>query len=134
MAQAAATGAFDFSRFDPANRMSRLHLNIICETVHRNLIAEVTTANILRTAAIASGANAESFRSLSDASHEYLKTLLELKCPWRITETVSDVDLLVKAYHDEYGRPGEARYDAMIAKTNAQLKARRRNGSTRHNN
>lgn len=131
MAELAFRGAINFETFDPLDSRSWLRLTFLMEAEERRRTQEYTTASLMRQSMVATvpRLTTESINESLEASADKLSQLLKLSYPWQhfadANRKTAEEELL-EAYRQEFGAPGEERYDDMVRTFNEQLAKRRR--------
>lgn len=138
MVRASLLGAIDFSQADPSDSLwwKRTYwiLNELAATQHREVI---TRQHQHWLGLLANQKVVEDTEILSDIllhANEALSSLMTSYWPWQkaaaAVETTQSRDALLDAYYAEYGRPGEERYENMLAEVTADLARKARTNGT----
>jgi len=121
MVRAAVSGAIDFDRFDSQDSWWQTRLNWVLHEISSQLSKESAVAQQTFWAAkISSGRfAADSLKAFSQHSLEALKDTLRELFPWHSDifqqDTAKASTATAAEQHAEiFGRPGEARYEAMV--------------------
>jgi len=125
MIRAAATGVIDFTQFDPTSawwwkRMYMLLGELVAQQ-HREINLAVHTHWV--TLASHSRLSPESFTSTQQHANNALQTLLDSYYPWLENQKTGDPNkVLMDAFRQQYGYPGDPRYEKMLAEAAAALR------------
>jgi hypothetical protein len=128
MLRAAATGAINFAQFDPWDNWwwRRMRL-IIAELGRQNNQESLTTQHQHYLAYLSNGQlSDDSWEAQKAAADETLNGLLRGYFPWRADEigaagAKTGRDHAVEQFYEIYGKPGEPRYEQMMAEWSAYL-------------
>lgn len=128
MVRASTLGMIDFSEFDPWDLWWWRKMRWTIKELEREQTREVLTTRHNHWITLASHGRLkpESFEATKTNAQTALNQLLKATYPWladKIGEegTQTDRQQAIDAYHAQYGRPGEARYDAMVARLKQSL-------------
>lgn len=130
MLRAAVSGAFDFHRFDPNDRWSLRHLRWVLQTIESQAINRAAAAKHLHWVILASHGNLteSSFATAQKNATTTLHATLVGETPWlaeqlaKLASGDSQQELIAQ-YYETFGRPGDARYEAMIQTLRTELSA-----------
>ncbi len=137
-------GAMDFSRLDPCDNKWWLKLAWVQEEIARQDALDVMRLQHMQWCHLvtANGLEGESANSIIRAANDYLRSYRKLQLPWIDTQQDTDdgegvnqdntdsklqhseVDDLVERYRQQFGSPGEERYERMIAEWRRHLTKR----------
>lgn len=121
MVRASTSGMIDFSKFDPwdmwwwkkirwtLDELDLMQTREVCQTQHNHWITIASHSNLTD----------ESFDRAKSNAGAAFNRLLKATYPWladKIGEdgTKTDREEAVEAYHEQFGRPGDPQYEAMI--------------------
>lgn len=129
MLRAATTGMMDYSRFDPWDAWWWRKLDWVLEELASVQNREAFEIQHEHWVTLASKGNLlpESFTTTQQNASTALNKWLKETYPWMADQigdagTQSGRDAAVAAYNAEFGKPGEERYEKMIAEVGAYLR------------
>lgn len=129
MVRASTSGMIDFRQFDPCDTWSWKRLHWILAELETQQTIDVCRVehNHWITLASHSRLTPESFDTLKTNACAAFNKLLKATYPWQADKigevgTQTERDEAVKTYQEIYGKPGEARYEAMVDTLLAELK------------
>ena len=127
MVRAATLGVIDFSRFDPVSawwwKRFYMVMNELSAQQHRETNAAVHMHWV--TLASHSRLTPESFDATEQRAADALQTLLGSYYPWlddKFKKSDLQEDPAVKAFREQYGYPGDPRYEKMLAEAKHALR------------
>lgn len=132
MSELAFRGVINFDTFDPAEDRDWQRLTFMMEAEERRRTQEFVTVALLRQTIVTTVPRlpTEDVNNGLTASAEKLSQLLKLNYPWRqfndATQKSSEEEQLLIAYQEQFGKPGEERYENMLKTFNQQLASKRK--------
>lgn len=126
MLRAATLGVFDFAQFDPWDAWHWKRLRLVLDEISRRNNQEALLAQQTHWVALMSNPRLEeeSWEGIKMAAQDTLTQILQGYYPWREKEigeagAKTSRDRAVDQFREQYGRPGEPRYDQMVAELGA---------------
>lgn len=122
MVRAATTGAIDFTQFDPWDLWWWKRTRWALDELETQLQAEVSKVQHTHWVTLASHGRLEStsFDTVVTNAQRAMDQYMKAMYPW-LSSTIAEYEsqhstgAFVDQYHEEFGKPGEPRYEAMIA-------------------
>lgn len=128
MVRAAARGVIDYSQADPADAWWRRKHRWLLQEVAAQDDRDAELAELRRWAAAATTPKItdQSFDAAQANIKQALTAYFKLLYPWRAEEfdkasNSGGIDELLAYYEQEFGKPGEARYEEMVAELEKAL-------------
>lgn len=126
MLRAATLGIIDFAQFDPSDNWWWRRLHLILDELGRQNQQEALTARQRHWLAHVSNPRLDddSWENTRQHAREALNGLMQGYFPWRAKEigeegTKTARDHAVEQFHEMYGKPGEPKYEHMVAELSA---------------
>lgn len=128
MVRAATRGVIDYSSFDPFDNWWWRRFDLLIREVDATQTREVTSLVHLHYVTLSSHGrlSPESFELVQNKANTALRDLLHGYYPWiEAPESVEQAgrDDIVKSMREQYGSPGEAKYEQTVKESMAAIRA-----------